>query len=555
MPPKIALILFFCLFISLLDVHAQILWQRTDSSNNVRRGNYILSSKKGLYLITDAPSNDAPGLYGGTTHILNINDSTGVLNWKQKVDLGNQNFEQFGFISTPKIDNFNNLVYTKVKVFSSFDGSSYLEKFHTDGTHQEVLMNMFSNSFDVDKNDNIYCMNMEDSIGVLQVYDQALNKIEETSPYRIGKIDLLDKDTFYLIGYKTTDINNQSVMGVLKTTLFQDSIWESLYVPNPPLTPLDYGYLVSAVVDSFGNIYTSYYFNYNQLKPVYSVQKINSNGAIVWQKSIIPIQGNGSLDENSIFNGSKLLTDHLGNCFLVGTISNYWGNYDGFVVKFSDNGVDWSKRLSYATGFSTRSAFEDAQLQNGYIYTTGSYAWFLSDSLFTPKSDFLAMKINADNGNLDWKATFSNNPATMDVNRGGISIAAKKNGVIYATGVQLKDNVTSAMTVCFDTNENVNGDPLIWENFNLTTSVESPLLIAKLNLKIYPNPASDYIALNLPDDSFPITISIYNEYGQLVKHTQTSNENRFNINILQTGIYFVLLKSKYGVFSGKFIKD
>jgi hypothetical protein len=62
------------------------------------------------------------------------------------------------------------------------------------------------------------------------------------------------------------------------------------------------------------------------------------------------------------------------------------------------------------------------------------------------------------------------------------------------------------------------------------------------NLKLYPNPAKDYVVIeNLKDRA---TVKIYNAIGQTVKEEiVSSSANKINVKELQAGLYFVAVKS------------
>ncbi len=70
---------------------------------------------------------------------------------------------------------------------------------------------------------------------------------------------------------------------------------------------------------------------------------------------------------------------------------------------------------------------------------------------------------------------------------------------------------------------------------------------------IYPNPASDFITIELENDNEE-KIKIYNIYGQLVKEVSISNNQKLNITELTNGIYTVSFQSNKSSTSIKFIK-
>lgn len=70
---------------------------------------------------------------------------------------------------------------------------------------------------------------------------------------------------------------------------------------------------------------------------------------------------------------------------------------------------------------------------------------------------------------------------------------------------------------------------------------------------ISPNPASDFITVQLNDLSEKQELQIYNSIGQLVKDIIVTNESKINVSNLVNGIYFARLKSNFNQ-THKFIK-
>ena len=64
-----------------------------------------------------------------------------------------------------------------------------------------------------------------------------------------------------------------------------------------------------------------------------------------------------------------------------------------------------------------------------------------------------------------------------------------------------------------------------------------------LGIKIYPNPATDFIQLNGNLDEVE-SIQIANTQGQIVKQINRLNGNNINIGALQTGMYFISIHQK-----------
>ena len=76
-----------------------------------------------------------------------------------------------------------------------------------------------------------------------------------------------------------------------------------------------------------------------------------------------------------------------------------------------------------------------------------------------------------------------------------------------------------------------------------------------IKLTVYPNPASNYISLKLPN-KFTATAYIYDINGRQVASQALENSDhvKFGINNLSKGYYFVKLQNGNTNYTGKFIK-
>jgi len=72
-------------------------------------------------------------------------------------------------------------------------------------------------------------------------------------------------------------------------------------------------------------------------------------------------------------------------------------------------------------------------------------------------------------------------------------------------------------------------------------------------IKIYPNPAIDFLQIESLTDK--TIISIYSMVGKLHKSLTASENGIVNINDLAEGIYIIKLQTEKGVIYGKFIKQ
>jgi len=81
----------------------------------------------------------------------------------------------------------------------------------------------------------------------------------------------------------------------------------------------------------------------------------------------------------------------------------------------------------------------------------------------------------------------------------------------------------------------------------------SPTLSAP---SLYPNPASNYVIINLPDPSeVGALLEVYNQMGQIVMAMRITQSNfQLNTGGLAGGLYFIRLGNSAGQESLKFVK-
>ena len=76
------------------------------------------------------------------------------------------------------------------------------------------------------------------------------------------------------------------------------------------------------------------------------------------------------------------------------------------------------------------------------------------------------------------------------------------------------------------------------------------------NIQIYPNPAQNFININLHSTNTQnIKINIFDYTGKIVLSTYSQNSNpQIDISALKTGMYFITIKSDKNIYKSKFIK-
>ncbi len=179
-------------------------------------------------------------------------------------------------------------------------------------------------------------------------------------------------------------------------------IWaKQSQVPSDNVSPLEnsYGYGTSIATDKSGNIFVagvfedSISFGSFTLYSVYHntdvfLVKYDSSGNVSWaQQSAIPSA------KSTVFNYQcSVTTDNSGNAYITGSFNdtlsfgatsliNSTGNYAGFLVKYSSNGIMlWAKRTlngstnSYCYAFSVITDVEKNPYITGNIHDTVNFS-------------------------------------------------------------------------------------------------------------------------------------------------------------------------------------
>ena len=97
--------------------------------------------------------------------------------------------------------------------------------------------------------------------------------------------------------------------------------------------------------------------------------------------------------------------------------------------------------------------------------------------------------------------------------------------------------------------------PLHWGQTSLNWSVEEN---TEVSTSIHPNPATDFITIDLPNEEDCQSIEIFSIYGRLVVETfpETSHQTTIDISGLNTGMYIMKIKLSDGrEFAEKIVKE
>ena len=111
-------------------------------------------------------------------------------------------------------------------------------------------------------------------------------------------------------------------------------------------------------------------------------------------------------------------------------------------------------------------------------------------------------------------------------------------------------------------NRDINGCEEIWKFFsrfdingaiNVTTAAEP--IINAVNIKVYPNPAQDYI--HIQAEKTILHLTIINAAGQefALPVRSVNSQHQVNVSSLPSGLYFIFGKTDLGTFQSNFVKQ
>jgi hypothetical protein len=73
-------------------------------------------------------------------------------------------------------------------------------------------------------------------------------------------------------------------------------------------------------------------------------------------------------------------------------------------------------------------------------------------------------------------------------------------------------------------------------------------------LKIYPNPVSKNLTIDLPESSNFYHLKMVNSTGQIMLLEESFSENEIDVSDLTTGIYFLTLQNSKEIYTTRFVK-
>ncbi|MBX3164627.1 MAG: T9SS type A sorting domain-containing protein [Bacteroidetes bacterium] len=234
---------------------------------------------------------------------------------------------------------------------------------------------------------------------------------------------------------------------------------------------------------------------------------------------------------NGSFPNVDLVTDGI---YLYGATSQGGANgsfvRNGVVFKIKPDGTDFTKLHEFV---SVNSPFPNGSLiySNPYLYGTtlsgGAYNLGFLYKIKTDGTDYVKM--------FDFRGTYGAHPL----------------GSLISDGIYLYGTTSEGGAKGYDSGYNGNGIVFKINKNTVVTGIQE-LSSDNSQLKIYPNPVSEILNIELEIENVKTEIKIIDVLGkEVIQHSSFNSYNSIDVSKLPKGIYFV----KAGNEVRKFIKD
>jgi hypothetical protein len=558
------ILLLICLFFHTFTFSQTLDWAVGIGGGNGDEGLSIFVDDNGNVYTTGYFQTTAD--FDPSTSVYNLTPVPGFSGWAPASDV---------FIQ--KLDNQGSLVWAK-----SFGGTTkdIGTSITVDDNGNVYTTGYFGNTADFDPNSGIHNLTGGLSDIFIQKLDNQGNFVwakkignSNNSLEEVNSITLDKSGNLYIIGAFSETVDFDPNIGVYNLSAIGNSIYaKDIFIQkldsngNMLWTKSFGGNLddngTSIVIDDFNNIYATGYFSdtvdFDPNSGVYNlisngsadifVQKLDSSGNMLWAKNF-----GGNLNDVA----NKITIDSWGNIYTTGSFSDTVnfnsnsvitnliaiGSTDIFVQKLDNSGnFIWAKSMG---GIDDDVANSITINQFGSIYTTGS---FKSTVDFDPNSgiynltatagnwhpsDIFIQKLDAQ-GDFVWAKNLGGSKSDK-----GNDITADAMGNVYTTG-----SFSGTVDFDFDTTTTylVSGSTDSFDIFIQKIDSTNHLdvkIVEKVSIKIYPNPSSSLVNLELGDLK-NVSITIFNIDGKKVYSERNINNSVHQITLRENpGIYVI----------------
>lgn len=315
------------------------------------------------------------------------------------------------------------------------------------------------------------------------------------------------------------------------------------------------------------------YGNVPFTKDAYLLAFDGSNGTELWRKELNSNTAQSSMDDeiHSIIKDPVSSDIYIsGRYFGLGTTITFGSYtfpsspYQGqtpFVMKLNaDGAVQWTKMADGITGYNGYPFVKGKIVLNGNEVAFAKGSWndiWGSYSMVRPSGDLadpLLVRLNKNTGTVIAAEEIQSNFQVQDE---FTAIAVDKDGNYILGGLFHNQLFTAPNDGVNTMTVNVAGGKSQSFFTKYAKSACSALSVeetaAQAGIQVYPNPVQDII--NIKSKEPLVSYELYGATGQLVKQgTFTSTQEQLQVSSLQTGIYYIKLKTKSSTVTEKFIK-
>ena len=377
----------------------------------------------------------------------------------------------------------------------------------------------------VDNENNCYVLGNSHGTGtlsdiVLIKYNSDGNKLWEkringtSNSYDDAKSIVVDATNNVYITGTTTNTTTGSDIVTIKYSKAGQLKWQKIYATsaNEYATKIKLDNTDNIIVAGYGSDYITIKYNTNGSQlwfkqydsglddVVYDLATDNENNIFVVGAGInlttVKYAPTGEQQWVSHTSGRAydIATDNLGNIYITGNV-----NYDGFTLKYAQNGTEQWKKL-YTTYNGVESFQAIAIDNNNDVYITG----FSGTETYAKYYDIITIKYDSQS-NEKWRDIQSGGYHTQ--NRGN-DIVVSENNNVYITGIINENSLYKMATVKYSqcpSTANLKSSifkPDVTSNNQTLEDIEDDELIQVINFQqnkviVYPNPYSESTRIEL----------------------------------------------------------
>lgn len=556
---KNALVLIIVLINISLTFAQTLDWIATGAGNNIYsqddKGYSVISDDNFVYVTGYIAGGNVmiedTTISSGNVSFLAKFDKVGDLKWVEKND---------GVEELDAAINKNGDIYV---IYTTLYYESYLSKYDKDGNelwNKKTADNIRLTSITTDKDDNLIIT------GWYNTYYNDSLVIEDTVVYNISK----DCSNGFVMKYNfddefewfnTTRVSNSG--GYVTFKVIQTDNSGNIYVfgefelfnEDDSLKIGDTCLKIESNPD-----YAPYFFSHKDI----ILTKLNSNGKFIWTKQY------GGYDDDF---GNKIDVTENGNVFMIGNFNDSicFGNnilttygLDIYIGKISTEGeAEWAVMLGSNAMNSVLEQGNAIAVSKNNIYIGGAYDGSFCYYNSTNKEDTtIVFNSNIRTG---FFATYTLTGDFVDVQHIKVNVEnfqgentkiediCINNENVYLTGNFYPPSTFFDATI-----------PSVYSNSNHfflaaidTNNTNTSVHFFKKepnNIKFYPNPAQDYLIIEIDDEVFSSNVTICDIEGNVLISKKYSKNDKLDVSSLPDGMYILKVFSNNNIYIEKFFK-